>query len=345
MKTISPASIDTEQKPETVNVKKVWVIDDGGERPDSVSVQLLRDGEPFGDPVTLNDANDWSYAWNDLESGHNWTVVELNVPDGFKATVSQSGDTFTIINDDTTEETTEIRANKEWTIDDGGTRADSVTVQLYCDGQPWGDPVTLSDSNDWTTLWEELPVGHSWSVVEINVPAGFTSSVTQEDGVITITNDDIPTDIPDPERPDPDPEDPEPDDPTDIPDPEKPDPDDPEPEDPDDPTDIPDPEKPDTDDPDDPTDIPDTEKPDDNKDPDNPTTPSNPSTPSHSTTPGTSGTTTTTTTDKSDDKDAPQTGDNTHTRALFALCLASLAGMTVIGVSRKRQRKDDSDQS
>lgn len=122
----------------------------------------------------------------------------------------------------TTEETTEIRANKEWTIDDGGTRADSVTVQLYCDGQPWGDPVTLSDSNDWTTLWEELPVGHSWSVVEINVPAGFTSSVTQEDSVITITNDDIPTDIPDPERPDPDPEDPdpEPDDPTDIPDPE-----------------------------------------------------------------------------------------------------------------------------
>ena len=185
----------------------------------------------------------------------------------------------------TTEKTTEIRANKEWTIDDGGTRADSVTVQLYCDGQPWGDPVTLSDSNDWTTLWEELPVGHSWSVVEINVPAGFTSSVTQEDGVITITNDDIPTDIPD------------------------------------------------------------TEKPDDNKDPDNPTTPSNPSTPGHSTTPGTSGTTTTTTTDKSDDKDAPQTGDNTHTRAFFALCLASLAGMTVIGVSRKRQRKDDSDQS
>ena len=329
---ITNDDVDTEQKPETVNVRKVWVIDDGGERPDSVSVQLMRDGEPFGDPVTLNDANDWSYAWNDLESGHNWTVVELNVPDGFKATVSQSGDTFTIINDDTTEETTEIRANKEWTIDNGGTRADSVTVQLYCDGQPWGDPVTLSDSNDWTTLWEELPVGHSWSVVEINVPAGFTSSVTQEDGVITITNDDIPTDIPDPERPDPDP-------------------DDPEPEDPDDPTDIPDPEKPDTDDPDDPTDIPDTEKPDDNKDPDNPTTPSNPSspsspsTPSHSTTPGTSGTTTTTTTDKSDDKEAPQTGDNTHTRAFFALCLASLAGMTGIGVSRKRQRKDDSDQS
>ena len=350
---ITNDDVDTEQKPETVNVRKVWVIDDGGERPDSVSVQLMRDGEPFGDPVTLSDANDWSHAWNDLESGHNWTVVELNVPDGFKATVSQSGDTFTIINDDTTEKTTEIRANKEWTIDDGGTRADSVTVQLYCDGQPWGDPVTLSDSNDWTTLWEELPVGHSWSVVEINVPAGFTSSVTQEDGVITITNDDIPTGIPDPERPDPDPEDPEPDDPTDIPDPEKPDPDpdDPEPEDPDDPTDIPDPEKPDTDDPDDPTDIPDTEKPDDNEDPDNPTTPSNPSspsspsTPSHSTTPGTSGTTTTTTTDKSDDKDAPQTGDNTHTRALFVLCLASLAGMTVIGVSKKRQRKDDSDQS
>ena len=84
----------------------------------------------------------------------------------------------------TTEETTEIRANKEWTIDNGGTRADSVTVQLYCDGQPWGDPVTLSDSNDWTTLWEELPVGHSWSVVEINVHVGgvtFKPSASAEE--------------------------------------------------------------------------------------------------------------------------------------------------------------------
>ena len=46
-----------------------------------------------------------------------------------------------------------------------------------------------------------------------------------------------------------------------------------------------------------------------------------------------------------DGQGCTKTGDNTHTRALFVLCLASLAGMTVIGVKQKRQRKDDSDQS
>lgn len=235
---------------------------------------------------------------------------------------------------------TKVSVEKEWVTNNGGTPAASVQVQLYRDGQAYGDPVTLNAGNDWSYDWTQLDANHVWTVKEVGVTDGFNVYIDRDGNTIVLVNNDIGG--PDPEEP--------PDEPTDIPDPEKPEEEDP-PKDPDDPTDIPDPEKPDTDDPDDPTDIPDTEKPDDNKDPDNPTTPSNPSTPSspstpsHSTTPGTSGTTTTTTTDKSDDKDAPQTGDNTHTRALFALCLASLAGMTVIGVSKKRQRKDDSDQS
>lgn len=234
---------------------------------------------------------------------------------------------------------TSVSVEKEWVTNNGGTPAASVQVQLYRDGKAYGDPVTLNAGNGWSHDWTQLDANHVWTVKEVGVTDGFNVYIDRDGNTIVLVNNDIGG--PDPEEP--------PDEPTDIPDPEKPEEEDP-PKDPDDPTDTPDdptdtPDDP-TDTPDEPdkpsTDVPDTEKP---NTPSNPSNPSNPSTPSHSTTPGTSGTTTTTTTDKSDDKDAPQTGDNTHTRALFALCLASLAGMTVIGVSRKRQRKDDSDQS
>ena len=234
---------------------------------------------------------------------------------------------------------TKVSVEKEWVTNNGGTPAASVQVQLYRDGKAYGDPVTLNAGNGWSHDWTQLDANHVWTVKEVGVTDGFNVYIDRDGNTIVLVNNDIGG--PDPEEP--------PDEPTDIPDPEKPEEEDP-PKDPDDPTDTPDdptdtPDDP-TDTPDEPdkpsTDVPDTEKP---NTPSNPSNPSNPSTPSHSTTPGTSGTTTTTTTDKSDDKDAPQTGDNTHIRALFALCLASLAGMTVIGVSRKRQRKDDSDQS
>lgn len=233
---------------------------------------------------------------------------------------------------------TSVSVEKEWVTNNGGTPAASVQVQLYRDGKAYGDPVTLNAGNGWSHDWTQLDANHVWTVKEVGVTDGFNVYIDRDGNTIVLVNNDIGG--PDPEEP--------PDEPTDIPDPEKPEEENP-PTDPDDPTDKP------TDTPDDPTDtpdepdkpstdVPDTEKP---NTPSNPSNPSSPSTPSHSTTPGTSGTTTTTTTttDKSDDKDAPRTGDNTHTRALFALCLASLAGMTVIGVSRKRQRKDDSDQS
>lgn len=234
---------------------------------------------------------------------------------------------------------TSVSVEKEWVTNNGGTPAASVQVQLYRDGQAYGDPVTLNAGNGWSHDWTQLDANHVWTVKEVGVTDGFNVYIDRDGNTIVLVNNDIGG--PDPEEP--------PDEPTDIPDPEKPEEEDP-PKDPDKPTDTPDdptdtPDDP-TDTPDEPdkpsTDVPDTEKP---NTPSNPSNPSSPSTPSHSTTPGTSGTTTTTTTDKSDDKDAPQTGDNAHTRALFALCLASLAGMTVIGVSRKRQRKDDSDQS
>ena len=82
----------------TVSVSKVW--DDGGseKRPESISVQLYRDGTAYNSPVTLNDANGWQHTWTGLNTSYRWTVDELNVPEGYVSSVSNQGNAWTITN-------------------------------------------------------------------------------------------------------------------------------------------------------------------------------------------------------------------------------------------------------
>ena len=78
----------------TVNI--LW--ENGSES--SAEVQLLQDGTPYSAPVELNDANAWTYTWQQLDDSYTWSVVEVNIPEGYQATtvVSADGLTTTITN-------------------------------------------------------------------------------------------------------------------------------------------------------------------------------------------------------------------------------------------------------
>ena len=78
-------------------VQKVW--NDGGNanRPKEITVQLLQDGKVV-DTVTLNQANNWEYTWEKLDSGSRWQVVEKQVPDGYTVSVEQEDTVFVITN-------------------------------------------------------------------------------------------------------------------------------------------------------------------------------------------------------------------------------------------------------
>ena len=56
--------------PETSSVEasvtKQWEGRPDGVYPESVQVQLLANGQPYGDPVTLNAQNEWKYTWTNL---------------------------------------------------------------------------------------------------------------------------------------------------------------------------------------------------------------------------------------------------------------------------------------
>ncbi len=86
--------------PETVERRalKIWE-DDGNEadRPESVTVQLLRDGEIY-EEVTLNSENNWRVSWENLDAAYTWQVTEKDVPEGYTVQIEQQGITFTMTN-------------------------------------------------------------------------------------------------------------------------------------------------------------------------------------------------------------------------------------------------------
>lgn len=87
----------------SLTVNKEWILDDGGEAPASVTVELLRNNSVY-DEVTLDEDNDWSHTWTHLNDRYNWKVREADVPDGFTAEISHRGTTWTITNDDLPED-------------------------------------------------------------------------------------------------------------------------------------------------------------------------------------------------------------------------------------------------
>lgn len=87
----------------SLTVNKEWILDDGGEAPASVTVELLRNNRVH-EKVTLDEDNDWSHTWTRLDDHYNWKVQEADVPDGFTAEVSHRGTIWTITNDDIPED-------------------------------------------------------------------------------------------------------------------------------------------------------------------------------------------------------------------------------------------------
>lgn len=82
---------------EKVKVRKVWEDDDEDDRPEEITVQLLRNGKVY-DEVTLSEDNDWSYTWSGLDADYTWKVVEADVPDGYEMSRTKSGTTTVITN-------------------------------------------------------------------------------------------------------------------------------------------------------------------------------------------------------------------------------------------------------
>lgn len=88
----------------SVTVLKVWK-DEGQEsdRPDSVTVELLRDGKVYASQE-LSKSNNWRHTWTGLSKGNSWVVNEVGAPsDKYTVLTESEGNTFTVTNTHTTD--------------------------------------------------------------------------------------------------------------------------------------------------------------------------------------------------------------------------------------------------
>ena len=157
-------------------------------------------GLPAGIKYTVAESDNSGYSVT--STGETGTI-----PEGQKATAAfdnyKSGGGSSGGNDYTS-----LTVKKVWKLDDGGSAPDKITVALMRDGKQY-KTVELNEDNGWQYTWNRLNDRYTWTVEELDVPDGFTVSMDKKGTVITITNDDRPSDPGEPPTPD------EPDEPTD----------------------------------------------------------------------------------------------------------------------------------
>ena len=80
-----------------ITIRKVWNTDASAKAADSVTVQLLRNGV-VAETAVLSEQNHWQVTYVNMPESDAYSVVEVNVPEGFTATYSKSGYVFTVTN-------------------------------------------------------------------------------------------------------------------------------------------------------------------------------------------------------------------------------------------------------
>lgn len=80
----------------SIKAVKRWE-DNGENRPDSVKLTLY-DGERAVETVTLNDDNEWTYVWRDLDASHYWQVIETDVAKGYTPSYRWKDGVLTVTN-------------------------------------------------------------------------------------------------------------------------------------------------------------------------------------------------------------------------------------------------------
>ena len=198
---------------------KTWADNENqdGKRPESITVNLLANGKPVqSKTVTAEDG--WAWSFTGLDEYSNGTkityTIDESATEGYEAVV----DGYNITNTHTPA-TTDVTVTKIW--DDNNriaSRPQSITVQLYADGEKYGDPVTITAESEgedgkWTYTYTGLDKYKDGKEIVYTVTEEIIPRYNATIEGLTITNHYVPSrrdrdPDPDPDNdptPDPDP--------------------------------------------------------------------------------------------------------------------------------------------
>lgn len=200
-------TITNSYSPETVDVKATKNWDDAnnqdGKRPTKITINLLADGEKVASKEVQAAADGtWTVEFTKLAKYKDGKEIKYTVTEEAVAEYEATITDFTITNKYAPKEI-DYKVTKVWNDanNQDGKRPESVTVQLYKkvgDADPVaveGKKLTLTakdktDANTWVASFTNLPqyeVGKeiTYSIKEVDVPAGYEASVTGQ--VVTNT--------------------------------------------------------------------------------------------------------------------------------------------------------------
>ena len=198
-------TITNTHEPETIDVKVTKVWDDSNDigkiRPTSINAQLKADGEVSGDPVALNEGNEWTYTWEDLpkyKDGEEivYTADETAVPSGYdktgpeKTTAEDGTITFTVTN---TYNPTPVKVdppvqkvitgNEE--LYNGGDF--TFTIAAVTEGAP--TPANTQITNSAAYELDNKPGYYEFGEITFTQPGEYTYKITESGEVDGVTND------------------------------------------------------------------------------------------------------------------------------------------------------------
>ena len=114
----------------------------------------------------------------------------------YQVSVNAKGEVLPPVEPD--EET--FKVLKLWRGDENrNDRPESIEVEIFCNGISY-KTVTLSEDNHWAYTWSAKNDGSNWTVVERNIPQGYTMTVEERQATFVLTNTRNSTDPDDPPK-------------------------------------------------------------------------------------------------------------------------------------------------
>lgn len=164
-------------------------------------VRVVKFKLKHGESITFDDAKKDSYfVIKEIDNGgYDSTTFNGNRGTAMEGRTDPLGTTVNFVNYKGSVETTnDLTVEKKWSDGNDRHAADSVTVQLYRNGQPYslslfGEVIddgkaVLNAENNWSHTWDGLESGYKWTVAELNVPNGYVCTVNYYGDTAVITN-------------------------------------------------------------------------------------------------------------------------------------------------------------
>ena len=188
------------------SVEHIWKDHNNadGIRPDEITVVLTDGTDPVldseGNPIEpiLNKENDWSGQIDDLTAHRNgedihYTFVLKEAIKGYTSSSEWEEINYTRIISIHDPERITVNVKKVWENDTSDVRPISIQVMLLQNGEETDQILSLNEGNNWSESFVDLlkyenGTEISYTVKEVEVPDGYTSTISQDGYEITITN-------------------------------------------------------------------------------------------------------------------------------------------------------------